>query len=508
MLNNSSLNILLIDPCCSSNGISNNIIPLSVGLIGSYVKKKIPYSNIKILKKSNDIIKYIDENNLDVIGICNYLWNTNIAYEISLYARQKNPDTMIIFGGPEVNKEPIDIQNFYKKYSHADMLVEREGELSFVTLISKFIEEGKDRNKIKKHIEELGNCFFINENKKFISGPNLDRIKHLDDVDSPYILGFFDHFLEAGTFQPLIQTNRGCPYKCTFCHEGMSYYNKIHYRSLEYVKNELSYIAERVNPPVGLHIADSNWGMYKQDIEIAYHIRELKEKYKWPMYIHCSTGKSQLPRIIETAKILNGALRITNAVQSLDNNVLDSIKRTNLHNLQDYIKSMDTISEPDIILPLPKETLKGFKKGLNELLDTKAPIRFTVHPTLLLSNTEMLREFKDGKHELIKKYRQNQNLVGFVNNKLVCETECNIFATETMPEKEVILARKYVVLMDALLREEPMSEIFYYLDNKNIRRSNLTMLMMSDLDTAPKEINDCLNEYIRVLGSQNIKKVI
>ena len=285
--------------------------------------------------------------------------------------------------------------------------------------------------------------------------------------------GLFDHFLEAGTFQPLIQTNRGCPYKCTFCHEGMSYYNKIHYRSLDYVKKELTYIAERINPPVGLHIADSNWGMYKQDIDIAHHIALLKDQYKWPMYIHCSTGKSQLPRIIETAKILDGALRITNAVQSLDNSVLETIKRTNLHNLQEYIKSMDTISEPDIILPLPKETLKSFLNGLNELLDTKAPIRFTVHPTLLLSNTDMLREYKSGEHGLVKKYRQNQNLVGYVNGKLICETECNVFSTETMRENDVMLARKYVVMMDALLREEPISEVFHYLDNKQINRSKI-----------------------------------
>ena len=104
----------------------------------------------------------------------------------------------------------------------------------------------------------------------------------------------------------------------------MSYYNKIHYRSLDYVKKELTYIAERINPPVGLHIADSNWGIHKQD-DIAHHMALLKDQYKWPMYIHCSTGKSQLKKI-ETAKILDGALRITNAVQSLDNSVLKQLR--------------------------------------------------------------------------------------------------------------------------------------------------------------------------------------
>ena len=42
MTSNTSLNILLIDPCYSSKGISNNIIPLAVGLIGSHVLKNFP----------------------------------------------------------------------------------------------------------------------------------------------------------------------------------------------------------------------------------------------------------------------------------------------------------------------------------------------------------------------------------------------------------------------------------------------------------------------------------
>ena len=49
-----------------------------------------------------------------------------------------------------------------------------------------------------------------------------------------------------------------------------------------------------------------------------------------------------------------------------------------------------------------------------------------------------------------------------------------------MKENDVMLARKYVVMMDALLREEPISEVFHYLDNKNIARSKLTMSMINN----------------------------
>ena len=502
MSHSSNLEVLLIDPCFGELGVANNTIPLSVGLIGSYLKKQIPEINVTVLKKSTDILSFLDNKKPDILGICNYLWNTNLANRLSHYAREINPKTYIAFGGPEINQEPVDKKNFFQKYSHADMLIEGEGELAFMQLIKIYLEEGRDSKKVRLRINELGNCFYINEQHQFVSGPRLSRIKHLDDVPSPYLTGLFDHFLEDDIYQPLVQTNRGCPYKCTFCDEGSDYYNRINYRSVDYVKKELNYIAERVTPSVGLHIADSNWGMYKQDVEIALHMRKLQDKYNWPMQIACSTGKSQLPRIKKIIKILDSAHQMTNAVQSLNNDVLDAIKRKNASNLEDFMKGHDLTSKPDFILPLPQETKKTFMDGLNGLLDTKARVRFTVYPALLLSNTEMNSDVKNKKQDLQVKYRQHQNLVGWVAGELVCETEPTIYFTDTMNEKDVMQARKYVVLMEALLREQPLNEIFYYLDSKGIKRSTLPMSLYNNIDTAPSEIQKCFNQYINSITSE------
>ena len=66
-----------------------------------------------------------------------------------------------------------------------------------------------------------------------------------------------------------------------------------------------------------------------------------------------------------------------------------------------------------------------------------------------------------------------------------------------MSQQDVFEARKYVVIMDALLREEPLKEIFYYLDSKDVDRSTLTMSMFNYLNKIPKEIQECLNQYIQ-----------
>ena len=332
-----NLKVLLIDPCFRNKNIVNSTTPLSVGLVGSYLQHNVPEVTVKILKDSPTIIEYIENEKPDVLGVCSYFWNTNLGNKLSRVARDVNPELLLVFGGPEVNTEPVDRKCFIKKFSHADILVEHEGEIAFTNLIKTYLDLGRDKTKLRDHIEELGNCFYVDQEGGIIKGPKLPRITSLNDVPSPYMMGLFDEFLANKSFVPMIQTNRGCPYSCTFCQEGMGYYSKINYHSLDYVIDELNYIVERTHPESGLYIVDSNWGMYAQDVEIAKHLRHLKDKYTWPHYVYGSTGKSQLPRIKKVVEILDGALLIANAVQSLDDNVLQIVKRKNAVDLKDFM---------------------------------------------------------------------------------------------------------------------------------------------------------------------------
>ena len=66
------------------------------------------------------------------------------------------------------------------------------------------------------------------KNKGLIKGlKTQERIKFLDDIPSPYLNGMLDHFFD-GRLSPFIEANRGCPFKCSFCHTGNDYFQKIH----------------------------------------------------------------------------------------------------------------------------------------------------------------------------------------------------------------------------------------------------------------------------------------
>ena len=73
---------------------------------------------------------------------------------------------------------------------------------------------------------------------------------------------FFD-----GKLTPFIETNRGCPFTCSFCHTGAKYFHKLNKFSEKRVKDEIEYIGKKAGELgiSNLHFADVNFGMYPQD---------------------------------------------------------------------------------------------------------------------------------------------------------------------------------------------------------------------------------------------------
>ena len=67
-----------------------------------------------------------------------------------------------------------------------------------------------------------------------------------------------------------------------------------------------------------LWIADSNFGMYTQDLETCEMIGKCQQQYNWPEYIQVDTGKNNKPRVLAGARLVNGAIRLADkAVESV-----------------------------------------------------------------------------------------------------------------------------------------------------------------------------------------------
>ena len=73
----------------------------------------------------------------------------------------------------------------------------------------------------------------------------LPKTSALDQIPSPYLMGSMDKFFDNEELAPMIETVRGCPYACTFCCWGDPSVNKLRQFSVDRVKAEIDYIAEK-----------------------------------------------------------------------------------------------------------------------------------------------------------------------------------------------------------------------------------------------------------------------
>jgi len=493
-----SLNVVIADSCFDHKGLSNPVMPLGAGLVAAYANHRFPNVSIQVFKAVTPLLEALEQNPPDILGLTCYLWNKNLSVAVAEYAKKIKPNMLIIFGGPEIDSNPEDVYLFKKKYSVVDIFIQHEGEVAFSNVIQKYLDVNLNKVELRRSILELGNSFLINSDNRIVAGPNLKRIEDLDDIPSPYLMGLFDKFLVDPAVMPMIQTNRGCPFSCTFCQEGESYFTKVKRHSLNYTVADLDYIAERVHRSSALWITDSNWAMYKWDEDIAEHIALIQSKIDWPKEIISSTGKANLDRIIKITGILNNTMYISNSVQSMNADVLKEIKRKNLNPLE-LEKHRDSLQgvrqEPEIIVPLPNETKETFFDGINSLLDSGPNQRFAVFQTLILTNTDMAHGTSISKFGLEVKYKQHYNLIGYVDGKFVCETERVVASTNLISTNQYLECRVYAMLLDTLLRFEPIEEVFRLLDSHSKAYSAFTVRLYESLSCAPEEIRSCIESF-------------
>ena len=119
--------------------------------------------------------------------------------------------------------------------------------------------------------------------------------------------------------QPLIETNRNCPYQCHFCVWGDFELNKIRVFDFDTVIEELRYIFKKSEHQFNLTIADANFGILNRDTVIAEEVRKLSDKYNKfdRIYIaQASLGVNNVLRINSFANINSRSEDQTSEIKS------------------------------------------------------------------------------------------------------------------------------------------------------------------------------------------------
>ena len=208
----------------------------------------------------------------------------------------------------------------------------------------------------------------------------------------------------------MLQTQRGCPFQCTFCVEGEDYYTKVGGVTTARFRAELEYIAQHMagGPPV-LHIADSNFGMYAHDLEICDVLAEVRDTYGWPQTVEVSTGKNRKERVLEAVRRTNGAMRFGPALQTTDSQTLVNVKRSNisetrLMEMASAAAELDQRSYTELILNLPGETIASHLRSIRAAMEAGLQ-RIKMYPLVLLPGTEMASDATRRRFALQTRFR-------------------------------------------------------------------------------------------------------
>ena len=367
-------------------------LPYSAGVVWSYsladpwIRERFEVTDwIWRRDPINELALKLSTNHL--VAFSTYVWNHRYNYQLARLIKTLNPECVIVFGGPEVAIEDPDL---FVKEPFMDLVICYEGEITFKSVLQHF--ETKDWENVSG--------LLINRNGQAVKTQDATRIGTLEEVPSPYLSGIFDQMIADHpeiTWQGTLETNRGCPYACTFCDWGSLTYNKVKKFELERVFAELEWMAKRNFDWIS--ITDANFGMFpERDGMIADKIIECQEKYGSPRTFSVAWAKNQKKEVIDIVKKLLDARGfnqgLTLSVQSLDLDVLENIRRKNMemNKLNEVFELCDQRNIPaytELILGLPGETLQTWKKNFYALYDLNQHTGITVFQAQLLENAEM-----------------------------------------------------------------------------------------------------------------------
>ena len=388
-------NIYFIQP----NTLLGNSIyyPYAVGVLSSYALQfediSSKYELAGIIFKEDSAAEVMSAiNDPAIVGFSNYFWNYEYNLEQAENIKEKYPECKIIFGGHQVARD----SDFLQKYSFIDILIFGEGEIPFTRIL-----RALDKN---ESLEKIPNISFRNDKGEIIK--TQDKAEGVENYPSPYLTGIFDKLLnvpEGMEFNAQLETNRGCPYHCSFC-DWCDYDLPMRQFPMERVKKDLEWISEhRISYCM---CVDSNFGLFERDEEIAEFAVSLKKKNGFPDKFGACFAKNKTDRIFTINKMFNDvgmSKGVSLAFQSMSETVLENISRKNMNKdkLSEQLELYHKAGIPtytELILGLPGETLESFSEGICELLergqhDSINVFRCEVYPNSTLSNKDYMKRF-------------------------------------------------------------------------------------------------------------------
>lgn len=322
----------------------------------------------------------------------NYLWSHERCLEVSRRIKERSPNSITVHGGPDTPKYEADCVAYFEQYPHVDITVRGEGELTAAEVLTALRPViGSDQPDLSVLADVAGITY------RGPSGPvrtaDRDRIADVDTIPSPLLTGLIDVYRGIPGIMVTVETNRGCPYGCTFCDWGSATTSRVRKYDIERVYAELAWCG--ANSITSISVADANFGMFARDVEIAEELAKVRAETGYPRTFGVSYAKNTVKHLQQIIGILTDAQVMSQGVlslQSMDADTLQVIHRSNIKTerydaLADRMREARLPLMVELMMGLPGQTVDAFCEDLQQCIEREVPAR--INRTTLLVNSPM-----------------------------------------------------------------------------------------------------------------------
>lgn len=394
------MKILLIEPSISSRMVGFTHMVRSEPLALEIIAATVPEHEVKILDMRVDptLRETVLSFEPDLVGITGYTTDVPSMLRTLQEVKSINPAIVTVAGGYHASLCPEDFDRDF-----VDFIVVGEGEITFRELVSA-LSPGRDYSFIAGIIYRRDGRQVATRPR--LPSPNMDEhplpLRHLTDHYRPF---YHFHFWDNPY---VVETTRGCPYRCTFCAVWKFHNKSCRARTPEVVIQDLKNVASQIvcfvddNFLQNLPRAERLCELVKQaGLQARYWIQARADSIvRRPDVVEKWAGVGLHAALIGFEKISEKELESVNkssstrineeAMEILHNNGIDmwgafivdpQWTKPDFDALIDYVRSKK-ISFPifTVLTPLPGTAF--FQEKLNELLTRNYEVFDFLHTVL------------------------------------------------------------------------------------------------------------------------------